>query len=1014
MKCYSKYLSLGLILCLSILPLAAQITVELDHPNDGATSFGVVTYTSPFAALSNVTVTQAGGAALDSWIDFTATDAADGLSVEVTFFVANAECIPTPVGTCGDAICTGADPAFAAAAASQCYPITVNAYGVANAQTICIFGEEALEITNPVGGADIHLNAAAGGSAGPTAIAINQTGGNYTWAIEDLTAPADANVSLSSTTGNSTNVTFNAPGGAAFNGTYRVSVSDEHGCETDQLDVIATGTFSTAADFALVLDVSGSMGGDACNECANSKLQKLITAAQTVVDGLHGLAAGHRISVTIFARDLDGFNGGAIQEVSGSLGAIKGYLDGLTSPGINTGWTMMGGGLDQAIARLVSNVNPRNIILITDGQQNRDPSVEEDRNSPNYLHITNTDNTDSGITPSGTNLNNLSYPIHTIGLGLNADTDDLLSAISSATDGFAIHLQLSDTESRINTAVTTELTTALQGLGSPQIVDYRWRTMSAATATEAFPVNDYVQQVEFYLVYDWADEEVMDFVVQKGTQTFGRNTNRRNWSYTSGRGYKRFEMDFRLGGPTAGVLPGGEWKVQVRGAAGKKYEVYAVVDDHILDYSTTTGSNFTYAGSNMLLAVDLDYGGIPLEGATVTAYVFEPGESLSTLLSTTALPGDSDFSNINLGNNKGGRYGYKYLEKGDSGYYISGQGVVGSSSATNSRTNVLNESNATAIDLKIGTLMQNADFQQALLASQNAVPLNEVTPGRYENNYRVEVTGPYMVVYRIEGDDPKLGGRYERFQLASKLVETGPISLGNAGFFVYSYNNPQLLYLRPQDEFGNYLGLGMENYIDFEVTNAPASGVNTSIRGDMQGGYLIQIDGMPAGTKPELDITIGEHSTPTYSGSIEGIYRPFGIVASLGATRPLEEMDTLYNGGLMLEAGIEYLFTRKFGIQINGGYYGFDPSHNVLGVSGYLRYDFPFNRTDLNVTAGLGGGYYKPKGADGTFGFSGKLGLQRYLRPNVAAKLDLGYFSASTTPLATTFGTISLGVKWAL
>lgn len=30
---------------------------------------------------------------------------------------------------------------------------------------------------------------------------------------------------------------------------------------------------------------------------------------------------------------------------------------------------------------------------------------------------------------------------------------------------------------------------------------------------EIFLVNDYVQQVEFYLVYDWVDEEVMDFVV---------------------------------------------------------------------------------------------------------------------------------------------------------------------------------------------------------------------------------------------------------------------------------------------------------------------------------------------------------------------------------------------------------------------------------------------------------------------------------------------------------------------
>lgn len=143
-------------------------------------------------------------------------------------------------------------------------------------------------------------------------------------------------------------------------------------------------------------------------------------------------------------------------------------------------------------------------------------------------------------------------------------------------------------------------------------------------------------------------------------------------------------MDFRFGGFIVGVLFGGEWKVQVWGVVGKKYEVYVVVDDYIFDYFIIIGSNFIYVGLDMLLVVDLVYGGILLEGVIVMVYVFELGESLSMFLLIIVLLGDFDFSNINLGNNKGGCYGYKYFEKVDFGYYISGQGVVGSSSVINS------------------------------------------------------------------------------------------------------------------------------------------------------------------------------------------------------------------------------------------------------------------------------------------------------------------------------------------
>lgn len=68
-----------------------------------------------------------------------------------------------------------------------------------------------------------------------------------------------------------------------------------------------------------------------------------------VVDGLYGLVVGYCILVMIFVCDLDGFDGGVIKEVLGSLGVIKGYLDGFISFGINIGWIMMGGGFDQVI-----------------------------------------------------------------------------------------------------------------------------------------------------------------------------------------------------------------------------------------------------------------------------------------------------------------------------------------------------------------------------------------------------------------------------------------------------------------------------------------------------------------------------------------------------------------------------------------------------------------------------------------------------------------------------------------
>ena len=405
----------------------------------------------------------------------------------------------------------------------------------------------------------------------------------------------------------------------------------------------------------------------------------------------------------------------------------------------------------------------------------------------------------------------------------------------------------------------------------------------------------------------------------------------------------------------------------------------ATINEHRLkaDYSidqdpTVQRFGGVQVGARLRPRVQLRLAGRPLTNALVTAELIKPGDDKGDLIARADVgdlpPLNSEISNL---------YTARFL-------------------AVNS---------------------QNPAYLSGLALQNNKITLTHQGGGVYSGRFgRLDVTDNCSVVFRIIAQDPVLGTfeRYERFSAAIRFGElehnlaeqSSTVEEVDGGF------RHNLTYT-PAYRVGNQVrlvGPGFERA--FGVQGATLNGVTDQ----GNGVYTLRVTTPERNSRPQLTLL----NEPFYENrSLRDFGKPFthfpfDISLHTGITQPYDDLDLSFDEGFFVELDLGYQIWPRLGLELIGGYYGFDPDSYILGGGLHLRYTAAqFGPGNLNrLTAAAGLGFYQPKSGDISLGYGGRVGIERSLSQRLRLLAEFGYYQIPDPNFA--FGILGLGLKYGI
>ncbi len=493
-----------------------------------------------------------------------------------------------------------------------------------------------------------------------------------------------------------------------------------------------------------------------------------------------------------------------LADVETQAGQLIAHVRGQTT----TLWdlTAMGGGLQTAVNTLDATWNatadpnrPGSIVLFSDGMQNVNPMVD-----PTTLAIEDdaTITASSNVTPDGTVLDaDLGKKVSSIGIGAGGAYETLMEDIATATGG--VERFTNDPDDDLRQLFVEQLIDNLRDY-SPQLVDYRSRTLLGQQWTESFGVNATATLVVFKL--SWSRGAQMAFSVHKDGVDLSPHC-----EWIEGDFYRIATLDLPLELGSGIVEAAGDWQMEVSGEQGAHYEAAVIVDEAELGIRCAVGEGRSRVGNPLQVSVQLLWGNTPLVDPPpdrITAALVHPEQSVDTVLGS--IPGEWRQRAI-----------------------TSGQPLLTEAS-------------------------RDAKFWSQVGEVHETVTLVGQGDGTYTATLPTPtVAGPYTVTFRVSGSHPRIGD-YERLQTVTAVVrfdvaslEMSDIKLERAGRLegvpLYA------VHVRPRDEWGNLLGPGQAHLL---TLTAGRVGVATEVVDHGDGGYTLRLL-LPPKTRPRLDLQVG-------------------------------------------------------------------------------------------------------------------------------------------------------------
>lgn len=627
---------------------------------------------------------------------------------------------------------------------------------------------------------------------------------------------------------------------------YTVAPVGANTCIGDENTVTVTVNPTKDFDVMLVLDISGSMG-DPCPGCEESKLKELKKAVQAFMDPLindhYYRPDRDRIGVVFFQSIVD--ESGASPIYIHDDVQLNNLFNNVINPQTDGGATAMGGGLQTGIDSLLRNNelgNSQNIILVTDGMQNRNPMIVYE---PDEIRIKDVDvslpgppygNSDVDPHPSPLEINDeLGVRIFSIGINATGDYADLLMKLADSTDG-THNIEPAADALKFDQFFTQSFVDMMRGC-SPQLIDYRFGTLSNETKTEVFAVEEGVNHVLLKLSGKTTDGSNLRFSVRKDGEDLTHAGHVSDKAH-----YRIYSIDLpaTTGGKT--IQAAGDWEMVISGKSDMDYRACAIVDNAPLRYESTVGWQYNFAGNPLELAVSLfDNLGRPIEDASVTADIYNPSRKWDRILSNASVA-------------RMLRWRFSVLKKDLN--YLDG----------------LYRTDSVLVDLpdhaarKRQLLIQSKKFSRFFKPEQASVSLIYQGNGLYSLKYTgTRKTGIYKIDFRIEG---KLKGRgeFRRIETRSGIIHFGKPDLRRSKLRLIPPETdndiPLRLYIRPKDEFGNLLGPGYAHSI--KIVTGGKIGFPTD---HLDGSYTIPLYGIERDTGGKMKVIVAEQTV--FEGSPE-------------------------------------------------------------------------------------------------------------------------------------------------
>ena len=672
-------------------------------------------------------------------------------------------------------------------------------------------------------------------------------------------------------------------------------------------------------DVMLVLDLSGSMRTSVCGPTCRPKIDILKLAVGDFVNLFKEVAVpADRLGVRYFKTGVTAFptGVGADPDPVPALDNAAAVINDVTSSAtVAGGMTAMGGGLQSAINKLTNTAQQRSIVLFTDGMQNVNPMVNEttlkieaDLAIPTQSGVVCASSTGVVDCPTTLGMTNPKRKVSTIAIASATDRyTTLLGQIATATGGTT--KVTANPDDALREFFVETLIDALRS-NSPQLIAYRHGSLAGDSATETFTTNKTVGKV--ILALTWAGDDSLAFRVERDGVDVTAAGN-----MTVGPFSQIYSLAFPAQIEGNEIQPGGDWRMRITGPRGTAYQAAAIVDETLLEYDLSVGSENHVVGDSLRWTARLRFGDEPVTDATITAAILKPRQSMGTLLATKPTPSRPDSVRVEPG--------------------------------------------ATAAQTKLQLLLQDHRIWQSIQPIEGVVTLESHGDGTYSATLlNTEVVGPYTAKFRIEGERADIGS-YRRTETVSTVARFGRAEFRRSALRVSLVDQTPterrfLLYLRPRDRFGNYLG---PDYADRIGVALAAGTVGTDKRDLVDGGYTVPLT-VPAGTDPVVTVTVLDQ--PLFTDRLSKLEAPrFGLSLHAGPSLPLGKLNDTFDAGPGLTADATRRLNGTFTLAALLGFHRFGSSNqtgdlNVYHLSGSVEALAASGAAGFFVEAG-GGAY---------------------------------------------------------
>ncbi len=649
----------------------------------------------------------------------------------------------------------------------------------------------------------------------------------------------------------------------------------------------------------------------------------------------------------------------------GSPTAIKQELDNMASAVsvLGRNGTSLGAGLVKAISGRYGGTEDPNrrqiVLLFTDGEQNTGQWVKPSGPDMGRKILQNSGSATVDLNLDAPAVNDID--ILTAGTIYTGSSPALLEAIAGGPSKF--FNVLPGTESEFGSDLAGHAFNEIYNTTSPRfLASDRYPLLpDAPNLRTDFTVNRNVNRLLFQVFFNHPIAGRTKLKVFRDGVDVSEYGQFRNNAYSTTYQFPLYALP---------ELPSeGKWTVEIlspsRIPGGTEVNVFGTADDHAVQFTAGTEEAQLTVGRSFHPQLKLEEEGMAVTNASVTAYILKPGDDLGDLLARTT------------------------VAQLPSGHTESGS----------------------CADLKLAQLRQTnpSALQQLDQVQRSSISLNHHGDGIYSGNYGgADVTGIYKIRFEIAYTSDRLGEVRRMVEQTRYVHFPTPqlnLSVATRGSGPDRFNATQSKPSYRVNGQRRYVGPGYATA--FGVTG---QGVGLTAADNCDGSYRLNVTGAP-GQRFDLYLLDREVFSGTVREFSQGDKRSGRYLALRGGrTFPRGTFDRRYDSGLYGELALGTRIGSLLGLEVVGGYYGFEPEYKVLGGTGYLNLYLNGGGASHLVIGG-GPGYYFPDNQDARLGGSLRAALEREFG-KITLGVDGAYFRLTDPELE--FATLGLALKISL